>query len=91
MNQEQSIMKHDHIISNHQSIIKDCMNNQKHKVVLNNENTNLTNKKKDKGRSHHLIHSVLDQILCNFNLLLIPSNTYNSFSQCNTLWRMLGY
>jgi len=89
MNQEQSIMKHDHIISNHQ--ITECMNNQKHKVVLNNENTNRLPKKKDKGRSHHLIHSLLDQILYNFNLLLIPSNTYNSFSQCNTLWRMLGY
>jgi len=47
MNQEQSIVKHDHIISNHQSKITEWMNNQKHKVVicqhlatLRTENTN---------------------------------------------------
>lgn len=51
MNQEQSIMKHDHIISNHQSKITDCMNNQKHKVVLNNENTNRQPKKKGQRKT----------------------------------------
>src|SRR6185312_16299389 len=74
------------------------MNKQKHKGIqasrllatLNNESTNRL-QTKDKVRSHHLIHSLLDQILCDFNLFLIPSYTYSSFSQCNTLWRMLGY
>ena len=59
-------------------------------ATLNTESTNRL-KTKDKVRSHHLIHSLLDQILCDFNLFLIPSDTYSSFSQCNTLWRMLGY
>jgi len=74
------------------------MNKQKHKGIqasrllatLNNESTNRL-QTEDKVRSHHLIHSLLDQILCIFNLFLIPSYTYSSFSQCNTLWRMLGY
>jgi len=38
-----------------------------------------------------MIHSLLDQIIFDFKLFLIPSYTYSSFSQCNTLWRMLGY